>query len=126
MTETLLVFLCLLAFFGLPFIISFIVAMFFVEEMPDERRRPSSIKDCFICMFYDDFASTRYCKYFEFFVYARIPIIGFFTTVVTLSVLGIGYITYQLLKLLLYIPGIKQLCNFIVNAYNKIINYKFR
>jgi hypothetical protein len=110
----------------LPFIISFFVAMFLVNEMPTENRRPSSINDCFKCMFFDGYTDTQYWEWYHFFVAARCPIIGFITTVI----LGIGmcivYVLCFIDKLLLYIPGVKKLTSFVSLSYSKIINYKFR
>lgn len=109
-----------------PFIIAFFVAMFCVKEMPKEERRPASIKDCFECVFFDGYTDTQYNEYYNFFVLARCPILGFVTTVVLLLVGCIWYLVCGLTKLTTYIPGVKQVYNYIADTYNKIINYKFR
>ena len=126
MTELTGVFLFLVSLFVLPFIISFFVAMFCVKEMPTENRRPSSIKDCFKCMFFDGYTDTQYEEWYHFFVYARCPIIGFITTVILGIVMGIVYVLCFIGKLLLYIPGVRKLTTFISTSYSKIINYNFR
>lgn len=126
MSELISVFLFMVALFVLPFIVSFFVAMFCVKEMPTENRRPSSIKDCVKCVFFDGYTDTQYEEYYHFFVYARIPIIGFITTVILGIVMSIVYLLCYIWKLLLYIPGVKQITSFVSTYYSKIINYKFR
>lgn len=126
MSELISVFLFMAALFVLPFIVSFFVAMFCVKEMPTENRRPSSIKDCVKCVFFDGYTDTQYEEYYHFFVYARIPIIGFITTVILGIVMSIVYLLCYIWKLLLYIPGVKQITSFVSTYYSKIINYKFR
>lgn len=126
MSELISVFLFMVALFVLPFIVSFFVAMFCVKEMPTENRRPASIKDCIKCVFFDGYTDTQYEEYYHFFVYARIPIIGFITTVILGIVMGIVYLLCYIWKLLLYIPGVKQITDFVSTYYSKIINYKFR
>lgn len=126
MSEFTSVFLFLVSLVVLPFIVSFFVAMFCVKEMPTENRRPSSIKDCVKCVLFDGYTDTQYEEYYHFFVYARIPIIGFITTVILGIVMGIVYLLCFIWKLLLYIPGVKQITGFVSTYYSKIINYKFR
>ena len=126
MSEILILLIFLLTIFISPFIVAFFVAMFYVKEMPKEERRPASIKDCFECIFFDGYTDTQYDEYYNFFVLARCPIIGFATTVGLVLVGSIWYLLCGLTKLTTYIPGVKQLYNYISNIYNKIINYKFR
>ena len=126
MSEILIVLIVLSTICISPFIVSFFVAMFCVKEMPTENRRPSSINDCVKCMFFDGYTDTQYTEWYHFFVYARCPIIGFITTVCLGLVVCIWYLLCGLFKLTTYIPGAKQLYNYIGNTYNKIINYKFR
>ena len=126
MSEITIIFLCLVILFVLPFIISFFVAMFCVLEMPTENRRPSSIKDCVKCMFFDGYTNTEYREWYNFFVYSRIPIVGFVTTVFLGILIGIGFIIFYICELFLYIPGVKKLVDFVSTCYSKIINYNFR
>ena len=100
--------------------------MFCVLEMPTENRRPSSIKDCVKCMFFDGYTNTEYREWYYFFVYSRIPIVGFVTTVFLGILIGIGFITSYICELFLYIPGAKKLVDFVSTCYSKIINYNFR
>lgn len=126
MSEILTIFIILSVIFVLPLIVAFFVAMFCVKEMPEENRQPASIKDCFKCLLFDGYTNTRYNEYYSFFVIARCPFIGFFA-VLCLAVCGcVFYTGCGLVKLISYIPGVKQVYNYIANTYNKIINYKFR
>ena len=129
MSEITIIFLCLVIVFVLPFIISFFVAMFCVPEMPTENRRPSSIKDCVKCMFFDGYTDTKYGEWYTFFVYSRIPIVGFVPTVflgILMCIVFIICFTSKLLKLLLYIPGVNKIKSFVTTSFSKIINYNFR
>ena len=126
MSEITIIFLCLVILFVLPFIISFFVAMFCVQEMPTENRRPSSIKDCVKCMFFDGYTNTEYREWYDFFVYSRVPIVGFATTVFLGILMGIAFIISYICELFLYIPGAKKLVDFISTSFSKIINYNFR
>ena len=126
MSEIIIIFLCLVILFVLPFIISFFVAMFCVPEMPTENRRPSSIKDCVKCMFFDGYTNTEYREWYNFFVYSRIPIVGFVTTVFLGILIGIGFLISYICELFLYIPTVKKLVDFVSTCYSKIINYNFR
>ena len=126
MSEITIIFLCLVILFVLPFIISFFVAMFCVLEMPTENRRPSSINDCVKCMFFDGYTNTEYREWYNFFVYSRIPIVGFVTTVFLGILIGIGFIIFYICELFLYIPAVKKLVDFVSTCYSKIINYNFR
>ena len=100
--------------------------MFCVPEMPMENRRPSSINDCVKCMFFDGYTDTKYREWYNFFVYSRIPIVGFVTTVFLGILTAIALIISYICELFLYIPGAKKLVDFISTYYSKIINYKFR
>ena len=100
--------------------------MFCVTEMPTENRRPSSIKDCVKCMFFDGYTDTKYEEWYNFFGYARIPIAGFVTTVFLGILIGIAFILCFIGKLFLYIPGAKKIVGFVSTCYSKIINYNFR
>ena len=126
MSEITIIFLCLVILFVLPFIISFFVAMFCVPEMPTENRRPSSIKDCVKCMFFDGYTNTEYREWYNFFVYSRIPIVGFVTTVFLGILMGIAFIISFICELFLYIQAVKKLVDFVSTCYSKIINYNFR
>ena len=126
MSEITIIFLCLVILFVLPYIISFFVAMFCVSEMPTENRRPSSIKDCVKCMFFDGYTDTKYEEWYNFFGFSRIPIVGFVTTVFLGILMGIAFIIFYICKLFLYIPGVKKLVDFVSTYYSKIINYNFR
>ena len=126
MSEIIIIFLCLVILFVLPSIISFFVAMFCVSEMPAENRRPSSIKDCVKCMFFDGHTNTEYREWYNFFVYSRIPIVGFVTTVFLGILIGIAFLISYICELFLYIPGAKKLVDFVSTCYSKIINYNFR
>lgn len=126
MLEITIIFLCLVILFVLPYIISFFVAMFCVPEMPTENRRPSSIKDCVKCMFFDGYTDTKYGEWYSFFVFSRIPIVGFVTTVFLGIFMGIAFVIYFIGKLLLYIPGAKKIVGFVTTSFSKIINYNFR
>ena len=126
MLEITIIFLCLVILFVLPYIISFFVAMFCVPEMPTENRRPSSIKDCVKCMFFDGYTDTKYGEWYNFFVFSRIPIAGFVTTVFLVILMGIAFIICFIGKLFLYIPGVNKIKSFVTTSFSKIINYKFR
>ena len=126
MLEITIIFLCLVILFVLPYIISFFVAMFCVPEMPTENRRPSSIKDCVKCMFFDGHTDTKYGEWYNFFVFSRIPIAGFVTTVFLGILMGIAFIICFIGELLLYIPGVNKIKSFVTTSFSKIINYKFR
>lgn len=126
MSEFIIIFLFFVILFILPFIISFFVAMFCVPEMPTENRRPSSIKDCVKCMFFDGYTDTKYGEWYNFFVYSRIPIVGFVPTVFLGILMGIAFIICFIGKLLLYIPGINKIKSFVIISFTKIINYNFR
>ena len=126
MSEITIIFLCLVILFVLPYIISFFVAMFCISEMPTENRRLSSIKDCVKCMFFDGYTNTEYREWYNFFVYSRIPIVGFVTTVFLGILMGIGFLISYICELFLYIPGVKKLVDFVSTCYSKIINYNFR
>ena len=126
MSEISIVLIVLSVICILPYIIAFFVAMFCVKEMPKEERRPASIKDCFECIFFDGYTDTKYDEYYNFFVIARCPILGFATTVILLLVVSIWYLLCGLAKLTTYIRGVKQVYNYIGNTYNKVINHKFR
>lgn len=126
MSELLILILSFSVCFSLPFIVSFFIAMFFVKEMPTEKRRPASIKDCFECMFFDGYTDTLYYDYYRFFLMARMPIIGFCMILCFAIVGSIYFLFYGLFKLITYIPGVKWCLNGISNIYSKIINYKFR
>lgn len=126
MTEILIVLIVLSTICISPFIVSFFVAMFCVKEMPTENRRPSSINDCVKCMFFDGYTDTQYTEWYHFFVIARCPFLGFFAIVCFIIAGSIWFLFCGLFKLISYIPGVKQVYNYIANAYNKIINYKFR
>ena len=126
MSELSILILSFLAIFILPFIVSFFVAMFFVKEMPTEKRRPASIKDCFECMFFDGYTDTQYEELQRFFVCARCPIIGSCMILCFAIVGGIWLLFCGLFKLITYIPGVNWCLNKISNLYGTIINYKFR
>ena len=126
MSEITIIFLCFVILFVLPFIISFFVAMFCVPEMPTENRRPSSINDCVKCMFFDGYTDTKYGEWYSFFVFSRIPIVGFITTVFLGILIGIAFLISYICELFLYIPGAKKLVDFVSTCYSKIINYNFR
>lgn len=126
MLEITIIFLCLVILFVLPYIISFFVAMFCVPEMPTENRRPSSINDCVKCMFFDGYTDTKYGEWYNFFVFSRIPIAGFVTTVFLGILMGIAFIICFIGKLFLYIPGVNKIKSFVTTSFSKIINYKFR
>ena len=126
MLEITIIFLCLVILFVLPYIISFFVAMFCVPEMPTENRRPSSINDCVKCMFFDGYTDTKYGEWYNFFVFSRIPIAGFVTTVFLGILMGIAFIICFIGKLFLYIPGVNKIKSFVTTGFSKIINYKFR
>lgn len=126
MSEILILLIFLLTIFISPFIVAFFVAMFCVKEMPTEKRRPASIKDCFKCILFDEYTNTRYNEYYNFFVIARCPFLGFFAIVCFIIAGSIWFLFCGLFKLISYIPGVKQVYNYIANTYNKIINYKFR
>jgi hypothetical protein len=126
MSEILTVLIVFSVICILPFIIAFFVAMFCVKEMPNEERRPASIKDCFECIFFDGYTDTQYDEYYNFFVIARCPFLGFFAIVCFIIAGSIWFLFCGLFKLISYIPGVKQFYNYIGNTYNKIINYKFR
>ena len=126
MTDLTILIITLFGIFFLPYIILFFVAMFCVEEMPTEERRPSSIKDCFRCIFFDGYTNTKYEEYYHFFVCGRAPLLGFMVTVIYGLFILFMYMLYGIYKLLLFIPGVKTVVAFISNTYNKIINYKFR
>ena len=126
MSEITIIFLCLVILFVLPYIISFFVAMFCISEMPTENRRLSSIKDCVKCMFFDGYTNTEYREWYNFFVYSRIPIVGFVTTVFLGILMGIGFLISYICELFLYIPAVKKLVDFVSTCYSKIINYNFR
>ena len=100
--------------------------MFCVPEMPTENRRPSSIKDCVKCMFFDGYTDTKYGEWYNFFVFSRIPIAGFVTTVFLGILMGIAFIICFIGELFLYIPGAKKIVGFVSTCYSKIINYNFR
>ena len=126
MSELTTVFLFLVAIFAVPFICSFLLALFVVEEMPNENRRPASLKDCFKCMFYDGYSQTNYHKYQRLFLILHIPIIGFMVTITLLICFLIYAVFTGAVYILMRIPGVKSLCNSISNIYNTIVNYKFR
>lgn len=126
MSEILSIFLFFVILFVLPYIISFFIAMFCVDEMPTENKRPSSIKDCVKCMFFDGYTDTKYEEWYKFFVFSRIPIVGFVPTVFLGILMGIAFVIYFICKLFLYIPGAKKIVGFVSTCYSKIINYNFR
>lgn len=126
MSEIIIIFLFLVILFVSPYIISFFVAMFCVQEMPTENRRPSSIKDCVKCMFFDGYTNTEYREWYNFFVYSRVPIFGFVTTVFLGILTGIAFLISYICELFLYIPGVKKLVDFVSTSFSKIINHNFR
>ncbi len=126
MSDLSIVICAIIGIFVIPFIFSFLLALFVVEEMPNENRRPSSINDCFKCMSYDGFSDTKYSTYQRLFLILQIPLFGFIVTI-TLMVCFLIYCLFGCLGyIIMRIPGVKPLCNSISNIYNKIINYNFR
>lgn len=126
MSEIIIIFLFFVILFVSPYIISFFMAMFCVQEMPTENRRPSSINDCVKCMFFDGYTNTEYREWYSFFAFSGVPIVGFVTTVFLEILMGIAFIISYICELFLYIPGTKKLVNFISTSFSKIINYNFR
>lgn len=126
MSELSIVICAIIGMFAIPFIFSFLLALFVVEEMPNEKRRPSSLKDCFKCMFYDGFSDTKYSTYQRLFLIVQIPLFGFIVTITLIFCFLIYCIFACLGYIIMRIPGVKPLCNGISNTYNKIINYNFR
>lgn len=115
-----------IGFFTFPFIISFIIAAFCCKEMPEEERRPASIKDFYECMFFDGYTDTEYSEYMYMFAVLRAPLIGSIVAIFMVLCLIICYMFSFVWKLIKLVPGVSAIKKQIINMFDKIINHKFR